>query len=98
MGTVKPTLRQLFAGFPQRSHAGDLAFCSIPGELHDSLGKDLREASPYKMTFLCGYSNGMNGYIPAEFAFANGGYEVGQTHYAKGTGEALGWKFVGCIS
>lgn len=69
--------------------AGDLAFCSIPGELHDSLGKDLREASPYKMTFLCGYSNGMNGYIPAEFAFPNGGYEVGQTHYAKGTGEAL---------
>ena len=68
---------------------GDLAFCSIPGELHDSLGKDLREASPYKMTFLCGYSNGMNGYIPASFAFPNGGYEVGQTHYVQGTGEAL---------
>ena len=69
--------------------AGDLAFCSIPGELHDSLGKELRETSPYKMTFLCGYSNGLNGYIPAEFAFPNGGYEVDQTHYVKGTGEAL---------
>lgn len=68
---------------------GDLAFCSIPGELHDSLGKDLREASPYKMTFLCGYSNSMNGYIPASFAFPNGGYEVDQTHYVQGTGEAL---------
>ena len=68
---------------------GDLAFCSIPGELHDSLGKDLRESSPYKATFLCGYSNGMNGYIPASFAFPNGGYEVNQTHYALGTGEAL---------
>lgn len=68
---------------------GDLAFCSIPGELHDSLGKELRETSPYKMTFLCGYSNGLNGYIPAEFAFPNGGYEVDQTHYVKGTGEAL---------
>ncbi len=68
---------------------GDLAFCSIPGELHDSLGKDLREASPYKMTFLCGYSNGLNGYIPASFAFPNGGYEVDQTHYIQGTGEAL---------
>jgi len=68
---------------------GDLAFCSIPGELHDSLGRDLREASPYKMTFLCGYSNGMNGYIPASFSFPNGGYEVGQTHYVQGTGEAL---------
>ncbi|MBE6712113.1 MAG: hypothetical protein E7580_01190 [Ruminococcaceae bacterium] len=68
---------------------GDLAFCSIPGELHDSLGRDLRAASPYKMTFLCGYSNSMNGYIPAAFAFPNGGYEVDQTHYAQGTGEAL---------
>ena len=68
---------------------GDLAFCSIPGELHDSLGKNLREASPYKATFLCGYSNGMNGYIPASFAFPNGGYEVDQTHYVVGTGEAL---------
>ncbi|MBQ3075033.1 MAG: hypothetical protein IJC26_03105 [Clostridia bacterium] len=68
---------------------GDLAFCSIPGELHDSLGKELRETSPYKMTFLCGYSNGLNGYIPASFAFPNGGYEVGQTHYVQGTGEAL---------
>lgn len=68
---------------------GDLAFCSIPGELHDSLGKELRESSPYKMTFLCGYSNGMNGYIPASFAFPNGGYEVDQTHYVVGTGEAL---------
>ncbi len=68
---------------------GDIAFCSIPGELHDSLGKDLREASPYKMTFLCGYSNGLNGYIPASFAFPNGGYEVDQTHYVVGTGEAL---------
>lgn len=68
---------------------GDLAFCTIPGELHDSLGKDLRDASPYKATFLCGYSNGLNGYIPASFAFANGGYEVDQTHYVQGTGEAL---------
>ena len=68
---------------------GDLAFCSIPGELHDSLGRYLREASPYKMTFLCGYSNGLNGYIPASFAFPNGGYEVDQTHYVQGTGEAL---------
>lgn len=68
---------------------GDLAFCSIPGELHDSLGRDLRAASPYKMTFLCGYSNSMNGYIPASFAFPNGGYEVEQTNYAQGTGEAL---------
>jgi hypothetical protein len=74
--------------------AGDLAFGSAPMEMHDTLGKDLKEDSPFKMTFMCAYSNGTAGYMPASFAYANGGYEVTSTNFKKGTGEIIVSKLV----
>jgi hypothetical protein len=68
---------------------GDVAFASVSGELHDTLGMELKEKSPFAMTFVCAYTNGTNGYLPAEFAWNVGGYEVDSTHFVKGTPENM---------
>lgn len=66
---------------------GDIAFCSAPYEMFDKNGKDIREASPYKMTFVCAYTNGHLGYVPTAEAFPHGAYEVSACSFAPGSGE-----------
>ena len=68
---------------------GEVAFATVPCELHDTLGVQVKEESPFKVTFMCGYTNGHHGYVPASFAFENGGYEVESTYYERGTGEKI---------
>jgi hypothetical protein len=50
---------------------------------------ELKEGSPFPMTFMCAYSNGSHGYMASKAAFENGGYEVDSSHFAKGTGELV---------
>ena len=57
--------------------------------MFDTNGMEVKQASPFKMTFMCAYTNGGNGYIPSSYAFSRGGYEVDTTRYVQGTGEAL---------
>jgi hypothetical protein len=68
---------------------GDLAFATVPCEWHDTCGRSVREASPFLMTFVHGYTNGANRYIPAAFCWNNGGYEVKSCYFECGTGEKL---------
>ncbi len=68
---------------------GELAFTTSPGEPHDTVGKEIKEKSPFKMTFFCGYTNHYVAYIAADFAYDNGGYEVETSGYAKGTAEKI---------
>ncbi len=68
---------------------GEIAFALCTGEPHDTMGVTVKDSSPYKATFFCGYTNGDNGYIPSAFAYPNKGYEVESTNYAPGTGEAI---------
>lgn len=68
---------------------GEVAFATAPCEYHDTLGVQVKESSPYKVTFMCAYTNGSHGYIPASFAFEMGGYEVESTKYERGTGEKI---------
>ncbi len=68
---------------------GDVAFATAPCELHDACGRFIREGSPFKMTFFCGYTNGGHGYIPASFCWENGGYEVNKCHFHRGAGERI---------
>lgn len=68
---------------------GDLAFTFDPVELFDTCGKRLRDASPYKMTFNCGYSLNYRGYMPAHDCWPHGEYEVVMCHYLPGTGESM---------
>ena len=68
---------------------GDISFATVPCEWHDTCGQMVKGDTPYKMTFVCGYSNGSKSYIPSSAAFDNGGYEVSSCHFEKGTGEAI---------
>jgi hypothetical protein len=66
---------------------GDVCIGTVPGEWFDTLGKELREKSPFPVTLVAAYTNGTNGYFPAEFAFDHGGYEVKACRHDKGTSE-----------
>ena len=48
---------------------------------------EVKNASPYKTTFVCAYTNGHNGYIPSALAYSHGEYEVYCSMYEAGTGE-----------
>lgn len=68
---------------------GDLAFTFDPVELFDTCGKQLRDASPYPMTFNCCYALNYRGYMPAHDCWPHGEYEVVMCHYLPGTGESM---------
>ena len=66
---------------------GDVAFAGVQYEMFDSNGKDIREASPFEMTFILGYCNAKGGYIPNAKGYETGCYEVDNGYYEAGTGE-----------
>ena len=66
-----------------------MAFVTTPFEMADTNGVFVKENSPYRMTFVCAYTNGTNGYIPALHSFPNGGYEVESCRFLPGTGEEV---------
>jgi hypothetical protein len=68
---------------------GPVAIATAPCEYHDSLGKEVKDSSPFEYTLFFAYTNGNHGYIPADYAFELGGYEVRSTSYPKGTGEKM---------
>lgn len=68
---------------------GELAMGFAPVELFDTCGKAFRDASPYEVTFFCGYTNGSHSYMPSALAFPHKGYEVMECHYIPGTGERI---------
>ncbi len=66
---------------------GDIAFTAFPYEMFDTNGVEVRQGSPYKMTFICSLTNGSMGYMPSALAFTNGSYEVLSCPYVAGCGE-----------
>ena len=77
---------------------GDVAFVGAPEEMFDTNGKQIKEGSPYKMTFILTYCNGSNGYIPSELAWEHGGYEVYKTKFARGTAELIVDQFLDMLN
>ena len=77
---------------------GDIAFCAFPYEMFDQNGKEVREGSPFKTTYICSLANGGYGYIPTTFAFPHGTYEVNACAYVMGTGEQLAQSMVTMLS
>lgn len=53
-----------------------LAMVSLPGEPFNGIAKAIREASPFKNTFIITLSQSQSGYVPMPECFARGGYEV----------------------
>lgn len=73
---------------------GDIGFVSAPYEMFDTNGQEVRAASPCKMTFVCSLTGGSLGYIPAEYAWDHGAYEVNITKFARGSGEEFAGEMV----
>lgn len=61
---------------------GELAIVTFPVEVFAESGIELKEQSPYAMTLLMGYTNGIHGYIPTREAYENGGYEADSRGWA----------------
>ena len=68
---------------------GNVAFGMAAYEMLTQTSLDIKENSDFDLTFTCGYTNGHNGYIPPEYAFANAQYEVYSCRYVKGTAEKI---------
>ena len=73
---------------------GDLGFVSAPYEMFDTNGKEIRDASPCKMTFICTLTGGGFGYVPSALAFPHGGYEVNNCQFIEGSGEEFAKEFI----
>jgi hypothetical protein len=55
---------------------GDWALIGLGTEPFAETGLAIKAESPAKMTFVAGYTNGCNSYLPCSSAYESGGYEV----------------------
>jgi hypothetical protein len=55
---------------------GGWMLLSLGTEPFTETGLALKAGSPAAMTFIAGYTNGCNSYLPIRSAYADGGYEV----------------------
>lgn len=76
---------------------GDVSFVWAPNELYDVTGKYLKATSPFEMTFVMGYTNGAEGYMPNIKAFAHGGYGCDICRFGPGVTEMLANEMLGLI-
>jgi len=68
---------------------GDIAFATAPYEMFDTNGKQIKDTSPFDMTFIVCYCNGNSGYIPSALAYDYGCYEADTAMYTPGSGEVM---------
>ena len=76
---------------------GDLAFVTVPFEMFDTNGMQIKERSPFSTTFVLSCSNNSLSYLPSDLAFQHGGYAVDVTLFVRGTAEALVESYVGML-
>ena len=76
---------------------GDLGFVSVPYEMFDTNGMQVKEGSPFKMTFVLTNADGWAAYIPSAEAIPHGGYEVYTTRYVFGTAERVVEELLGML-
>ncbi|MBR2387782.1 MAG: hypothetical protein IKB02_03330 [Clostridia bacterium] len=68
---------------------GDLAFVAVPYEMFDTNGMEVKNGSPFNMTFVITNAGGAGAYVPSALAVPNGGYEVYTAVDEFGTGEKM---------
>ena len=68
---------------------GDIGFATVPFEMFDTNGMEIKEGSPFRTTFVLTNTGDSMAYVPSALAVPNGGYEVYTTHYEFGTGEKV---------
>jgi len=73
---------------------GDVAFLSAGYEMFCESGMELKDYSPFKMTFIVTCSNGDHKYMPTLATYKYSSYETGTaTRHVKGTAEKLVAKY-----
>lgn len=55
---------------------GELGVACIPGEPFVEIGQEIKQRSPFGVTWVLGNTNGYTGYLPTRESFEQGGYEV----------------------
>lgn len=66
---------------------GDLAFVTVPWEMFDTNGMQIKDSSPFSMTFVLTCANNNLNYLPSELAWQHGGYAIDATLFQRGTAE-----------
>ena len=66
-----------------------LAFGGFPGEPFTWIGTELKNRSPFTMTFPACCVNGQRGYFPVKSAYTDGGYENATSRFKPGIAERL---------
>lgn len=65
-----------FTGELNAISVGDLALATAPYEMFSGTGIEIKERSPFEMTLIMAYTNGICTYVGTREAFQNGGYGV----------------------
>ncbi len=68
---------------------GDFALVGFPGEPFTEIGRQVKNQSPAKMTYIACGANGYEGYFPTQEAYDDGGYEARSATFRPGVAEAL---------
>lgn len=68
---------------------GDIGFVGWGGEVFNEIGQAVKNASPFRTTFIFTHCNGAAGYVPTRPSYAEGGYEVQSSPFAPGAAEQL---------
>lgn len=68
---------------------GGLSLVTLPLEMFDANAKWLKDATPFDMTLIAGYSCGSDSYLAPEWAFDHGCYEVLFGRYKRGEAEKI---------
>ena len=68
---------------------GALGFAVAPYEMFCVNGQSIKENSPYAMTFILTCANSYQNYLPSDFAFTHGGYEVDSRKLPRGSAEQM---------
>ena len=73
---------------------GDIGFICLRYEMFDTNGMQIKDGSPFKQTFIIGYNEAGQGYIPSALVEDHGGYEVDNNVFVMGTGEVLAQEYL----
>lgn len=68
---------------------GDFGFATVPYEMFDTNAKEVRDGSPFKITFVSSTTNASVMYIPSAYGFIHGCYEAACSTCKPGAGERL---------
>ncbi|OUP83990.1 hypothetical protein B5F07_09055 [Lachnoclostridium sp. An169] len=66
---------------------GDIAFEGISAEIVTSVGKAVREVSPYEKTILVSHALGYQGYVADDWEYEHNAFEAGSAKTAKGAAQ-----------